>query len=59
MNLVFEISGSHGGEYEFIVLMREAVRTPETSVYSNDATRRYISSSYLVFFVALTLRRQL
>jgi hypothetical protein len=59
MNLVFEISGSHGGKYEFIVLMSEAVRTPETSVYSNDATRRYSSSSYLVFFVALTLRCQL
>jgi hypothetical protein len=41
MKTVCEISDSHGGE-SFIALMTEAVRTSETSVYSNQTTRRYI-----------------
>jgi hypothetical protein len=59
-----EISDSHGREYEdeksllgysaFITLMMEAVRTSETSVYSNETTALYprrLPSSY--FFLSL------
>jgi hypothetical protein len=39
-----EISGSHDGEYkDYSLVMMEAVRTSETSVYFNETTRRYIS----------------
>jgi hypothetical protein len=46
-NTACEISGSQGRGFwdvvlEFIALMMEAVHTSETSVYSNEATWRYI-----------------
>jgi hypothetical protein len=33
-------------DWRFIVLMKEAVDTSETSVYSNETTQRYIPPSY-------------
>jgi hypothetical protein len=50
--LLREVSGSHDEEYEddifldvgrrFIVLMTEALRTFETSIFLHEAKRRYI-----------------
>jgi hypothetical protein len=33
----------HQGDVSYIALMMEAVRTPETSFYSNETTWRYVS----------------
>jgi hypothetical protein len=52
-----EISGSHGGEYEWIyeqtdALMMDAVSTSETSIYSDETTRRYILEGFNLRFTA-------
>jgi hypothetical protein len=40
--ITFAVSGSHGGKNEDRALMMEAVRSSETSAYSNQTKRRYI-----------------
>jgi hypothetical protein len=37
--------------WQYIALMMEVVRTCETSVYSNDTTRRYISEDSILLIV--------
>jgi hypothetical protein len=39
-----------------IALMMEAVRTSETSVGSNETTRRYIPEDYLLNFILADVR---